>query len=108
MGSELATVLGLEVPVIVLIGERKLRLKEILALVPGAIIELQKSAEDELELLINNKRIGTGSAVKVGENFGIRMSRIGELAERIDAMGPGETGDEGTGGGEGEGGEAAA
>jgi flagellar motor switch protein FliN/FliY len=87
MASDLTAVLRLEVPVIVRLGERTLPLHEVIGLVPGAIIELPKGSEDELDLLVNNKQIGTGAAVKVGENFGIRINYIGDIRERIAALG---------------------
>jgi flagellar motor switch protein FliN len=87
MASELAAVLRLEVPVIVRLGERRMPLREVLALVPGSIIELPKSAEAELDLLVNNKQIGVGAAVKVGENFGLRITYLGDVRQRIQAMG---------------------
>lgn len=87
MGRELHAILKLKVPVIVRIGERRISMDDVLALGPGAILELPKSAEEELDLLVNNKMIGSGSAVKVGENFGLRISGIGTAAERIAALG---------------------
>lgn len=84
---DLKSLLRLEVPVIVRLGERSMTVKEVLGLVPGAIIELPKSAEAELDLLVNNKQIGMGAAVKVVENFGIRISFIGDLKQRIAALG---------------------
>lgn len=80
--------LKLEVPLIVRVGERVMKLADVLSLVPGTIIELTKSAEDELDLLVNNKRIGSGTAVKVGENFGIRISSVGDAASRLAAIAP--------------------
>ena len=44
------------------------------------------AADDELELLVNNKPIGAGTAVKVGENYGLRVTYVGDLQERIAAM----------------------
>jgi flagellar motor switch protein FliN/FliY len=85
--TDLSSALRLEVPVIVRLGERTLTLGEVIGLAPGAIIELPKTAEAELDLLVNNKQIGTGTAVKVGENFGLRISYIGDVRERIEAMG---------------------
>ena len=87
MASDLKAVLRLEVPVIVRLGERQLSLTEVVALVPGSIIQLPKNADEELDLLISNKQIGTGAAVKVGENFGIRIKYIGDIRERIAALG---------------------
>jgi flagellar motor switch protein FliN len=88
MASDLAGILSLEVPIIVVLAERLMHVNDITSLVPGAVIELSKSADDELSLLVNNKQIGTGTAVKVGENFGIRISYIGDLHERINALAP--------------------
>ncbi|TVQ32767.1 MAG: FliM/FliN family flagellar motor switch protein [Phycisphaeraceae bacterium] len=85
--SKLQAVLRLEVPIIVLVGERSLPIDSVLSLAPGSIIELPKGAEEELELLVNNKPIGVGIPVKVGENFGIRISHIGDARERLEAMG---------------------
>ncbi len=87
MATDIQTILRLSVPVIVQVGERRLRLDDVMALGPGAIVELTKSAEDELELLVNNKIIGKGVAVKVGENFGIRITSIGTPQDRVHAMG---------------------
>ena len=71
---------------IVQIALRSMTVQEVTALVPGAIIELPKPADDELELLVNNKPIGAGNAVKVGENYGLRVTYIGDLRDRIAAM----------------------
>ncbi|HMN41372.1 MAG TPA: FliM/FliN family flagellar motor C-terminal domain-containing protein [Phycisphaerales bacterium] len=87
MGSDLRAILSLEVPIIVLLGERSMRVSEVCALGPGAIVELPKGADEELTLLVNNKPVGTGQAVKVGENFGIKVSYMGDLRERIAALG---------------------
>jgi flagellar motor switch protein FliN/FliY len=85
----LAQILKLEVPIVVRVGERTMDVADVLGLVPGAIIELPKNAESELDLLVNNKAIGCGVAVKVGENFGLRLTYIGDVRARIDAMGSG-------------------
>ncbi len=86
MPTDIQTILKLEVPVIVQIGERHMALDDILALSPGAIVELNKSADDELPLLVNNKSVGTGTAVKVGEKFGIRIETVNSAEERVEAI----------------------
>jgi len=90
MAPNLSQILELDVPIIVRLGQREMNLGDVVAIIPGTIIELPKRAEEELELLVNNKIIGTGSAVKVGENFGIKISFVGDIKSRIEAMGPGE------------------
>ncbi len=86
MSTDLSTILKLSVPMIVQIGRRTTTLETILTLGPGAIIELNKSADAQLDLLVNNKPVGAGHAVKVGENFGIRIESIGSPKERVEAI----------------------
>jgi flagellar motor switch protein FliN/FliY len=85
--GELQRILRLQVPVIVKLAERKLMLSEVMRLGVGAIIEFIKSSEEPLELLINNKPIGVGEAVKVGENFGLRIKQIGDVKQVIASLG---------------------
>ncbi|MFA6044554.1 MAG: FliM/FliN family flagellar motor switch protein [Phycisphaerales bacterium] len=76
----------LEVPIVVILAERIMRVSEFMAIAPGAIVELPKTAEAELDLLVNNRVIGSGTAVKVGENFGLRISYVGDAATRLEAV----------------------
>lgn len=91
MTSLLRSILRLEVPLIVQIADRQMPLEEVTSLVPGAIIELPKLADDELEIFIGNKPIGAGRAVKVGENFGVRLTFVGDLKQRIEALAGGSS-----------------
>jgi flagellar motor switch protein FliN/FliY len=83
----LGRILRLEVPVVVKLAERKLLLSEVMRLGVGAIIEFVKSSNEPLELLINNKTIGVGETVKVGENFGLRITRIGDMKQVVQSLG---------------------
>lgn len=87
MTTDLKSILRLEVPVIVQIASRTMKVGEVAKLTPGAIVELPKLADKELDVLISNRRIGNGTAVKVGENFGIRITSVGNRRERVAALG---------------------
>ena len=87
MDDRISAILKIEVPIIVEIGHRDLPCGEVINLVPGAIIELPKQSDEELDLLVNNRAIGVGVAVKVGEHFGIQIAKLGGVEERIDALG---------------------
>ncbi len=76
----------IEVPFVVVLGERPIKLRDILTWVPGSIVELSKEADEELEIRINNKTIGNGTAVKVGKNFGVQVNYCGDPKQRIEAM----------------------
>ena len=79
-------ILSIPVPLIVKLADRRTGLEEVLRLSVGSIIEFRKNSDEQLELMINNKSIGVGYAVKVGENFGIRLTHIGDVRELLDAM----------------------
>jgi len=83
---ELSRIMRLSVPVIVKLAERRLNLQEVMRLGNGSIIEFFKSFDEPLELLINNKTIGQGEAVKVGENFGLRITHIGDVKSIIKSL----------------------
>lgn len=85
--GEVQRILRLKVPVIVKLAERRLMLSEVMRLGVGAILEFSKASDEPLELLINNKPIGIGEAVKVGENFGLRITQVGDMKQIVAAMG---------------------
>jgi flagellar motor switch protein FliN/FliY len=87
MAASLNSILKIEVPVIVQIASRVMPMKEVMSLEPGAIIELPKLADEELELEVGDKQIGLGLAVKVGENFGVRVTYVGDIRQRIANLG---------------------
>ena len=85
--EDVRRMLRLSVPVIVRLAERFMSVGEIMKVSPGSIIEFDKLGDSELDLMINNRVIGQGSAVKVGENFGLRIQAIGRVGDRIRSMG---------------------
>lgn len=84
---QLARLMRLRVPVIVQLAHRPMPISNVRSLSVGAILEFEKSVEDELDLLINNRLVGHGTCVKVGENFGLRITQICERVDRILSMG---------------------
>lgn len=88
--SDLRRIMKIEVPFVVVLGQRAIKVRDIMNWVPGSIVELAKEADEDLEIRINNKPVGTGAAVKVGENFGVQLNYIGDPKARIEAMGPAE------------------
>lgn len=82
-----ARILALTVPVTVKLADRPMSVESILELAIGTIVEFDVPFDSDLVLEVANHPIGTGQAVKIGENFGLRVSRIGTVPERISAMG---------------------
>jgi len=74
------------VPVTVTLAEREMTIESILEIAAGTILEFDIPFDSELTLNVANRSIGRGQAVKVGENFGLRVTYIEPVEERIDAM----------------------
>ncbi len=85
---ELERILRLRVPVIVQLATRHMPIAAVRDLSTGAIVEFDKSVDDALDLLVNNRLIGRGRCVKVGENFGLQITRICDAVDRVRSMGP--------------------
>ncbi len=87
--QEVSRILKLSVPVIVVLAEREMTVESILQITVGTIIEFDVPFDAEFPLRVSNQTIGRGQAVKVGENFGLRITRIDSVSHRIDALGNG-------------------
>lgn len=85
--QDLSRILGLVIPVSVILSQRDMNIEAVLKITVGTIIEFDMSFDAELSLQVSNQKIGKGQAVKVGENFGLRLTQINSVKARIDAMG---------------------
>jgi flagellar motor switch protein FliN/FliY len=86
---EIRRILDLSVPVSVVLAERDMTVKSVLAITVGTIIEFDVPFDADLTLQVGNHSIGSGQAVKAGENFGLRIIGIQDVHERIEALGGG-------------------
>jgi flagellar motor switch protein FliN/FliY len=65
------------------LGRSHKRIKEILELGPGSIIELNKLVGEPVDILVNGKFIAKGEVVVIDENFGVRITDIISSENRI-------------------------
>jgi flagellar motor switch protein FliN/FliY len=72
-----------ELPVSVSFGRAQLPLKDVLKLTTGSIVELNRTVEDPVELIINNCVIARGEVVMVEGNYGVRIQEILSRQERL-------------------------
>lgn len=79
--------LDVSLQVSVELGRTERQIKEILALVPGSVLELDRLAGDPLDVLINGKRIARAEVVVVDERFAIRITEILAPEDRIAGAG---------------------
>ncbi|NFS27813.1 flagellar motor switch phosphatase FliY [Clostridium botulinum] len=79
-------ILDVPLDISVVLGRTKKSIKDILNLSTGSLIELDKLAEEPVEILVNGKKIAYGEVVVVDENFGVRITSIVSNAERIKSL----------------------
>ena len=65
-----------DVKLTVEIGSTSLTLRELLALGESSVIELDRQANELLDVLVNGTLIGRGEVVMVGDHFGVRMTEL--------------------------------
>ncbi len=79
----LARLRSLPVQVSVRLAEKKITVSQLLGISSGVLISFPKSCEAQLDLYVNNARYCRGEAVKIGENFGLKINEVGTTEERV-------------------------
>ncbi len=65
------------------IGSTQLSLRELLALSESSVIELDRAANELLDVFVNGTLIGRGEVVTVGDRFGVRMTELVSPDKRV-------------------------
>lgn len=79
----------LEIPlnIKVYLGEATRTIQDILALIPGSIVEFERSVTNPIDIRLNGKLIARGEVVIVDEHFGVRITQIITPEDRLHKMG---------------------
>ena len=77
-------ILDVSVTLALEVGRARMPVRDLLALAPGAIVELDRLAGEPLVVLVNGVRIARGEVVVVNEKFGIRLTEVVSPTERIE------------------------
>jgi flagellar motor switch protein FliN len=73
---------GVELPVTLCFGRRRMRLRDVLELNAGSVIELDRQVEDPVELLLDGRVIARGEVVVVDGSYGLRVLEVVEGAKQ--------------------------
>ena len=77
---------NIDVGLTVEVGSTEIKIRDLLSLSEGSVIELDRLAGDPLDILVNGTMIAKGEVVMVGERFGIRFSEIVDPAKRVESL----------------------
>jgi len=65
------------------VGRATIKIKDLLRLTQGSVVELDRMAGEPLDLLINNTVVAQGEIVLVNDRYGIRLTRVVPANERV-------------------------
>lgn len=68
--------MGVKLQIRVLLGRTQLSLRDIAQLGSGAVVELDCSPDDPVEIMVNDRVIAHGEVVVVSGNYGVRITKI--------------------------------
>ena len=74
---------NIDVKLTVEVGWAEIKLRELLRINEGSVIELERLAGDPLDILANGTIIAKGEVVMIGERFGIRFTEVVDPKERV-------------------------
>ena len=77
---------NVEVQMTVEVGNTEIKIRDLLRLNEGAVIELDRVAGDPLDILVNGTMIAKGEIVMVGERFGVRFTEIVDPEKRVENL----------------------
>ena len=77
---------NVEVQMTVEVGNTEIKIRDLLRLNEGAVIELDRLAGDPLDILVNGTMIAKGEIVMVGERFGVRFTEIVDPEKRVENL----------------------
>ena len=86
MPKNIDLILDVPLELSVELGRTKKNIRDILALTKGSLIELNKLAEEPVDIYVNGKKIGYGEVVVVDENFGVKITEIASGEDRVKSL----------------------
>ncbi|MFK7739080.1 MAG: flagellar motor switch protein FliN [Planctomycetota bacterium] len=84
--QNLDLLLDVEIPISVEVGRAQMSLEDVLKLVPGSVIALDKKAEEPVDLRVNGKLVARGEVVLVDDVYGLRVTQIVDAAGRLESL----------------------
>jgi flagellar motor switch protein FliN len=66
----------LTLPIAIELGRTTMSVQDILQLGRGSVVQLDRLAGEPIDIYVSDKRFAEGEVVVLGENFGVRVTRI--------------------------------
>jgi flagellar motor switch protein FliN len=76
-------ILDIDLPVVVRFGRTELPIRALTRIGPGSVIDLGRSPDDPVELLVSDRVVAHGEVVIVGGNYGIRILDVASPSDGL-------------------------
>ena len=86
MNEKISRVLDIPIEITAILGRTKMSLNEILELGRGSLIELDTLENQEVEILVNGKKVAYGQVVSSNQNFGIKITEVLEPEDLVNSL----------------------
>jgi len=80
---QLDLIQNVAVSVSVEVGRASLRIRDLLRLSQGSVVELDRIAGEPVDVCVNNTVIARGEVVLVNERYGIRLTQVVDAEDRV-------------------------
>ena len=74
---------NIPVTISVEVGRTSLKIRDLMRLTQGSVVELDRLAGEPLDLLVNNTLVAQGEVVLVNERYGVRLTSVIPTADRV-------------------------
>ena len=68
------------------VGRAQIKIRDLMRLTQGSVVELDRIAGEPLDLLVNNTVVAQGEIVLVNDRYGVRLTRVAPAAERMENL----------------------
>ena len=68
------------------VGRAVIKIRDLMRLTQGSVVELDRIAGEPLDLLVNNTVVAQGEVVLVNDRYGIRLTRVVPASERMNNL----------------------
>ena len=82
-GANLDVVLDIPVTLSMEVGRRRMTIRDLLKLSQGSVLELDRDVGAPMDVMVNGTLIAQGEVVVVNDRFGIRLTDVVSMRERV-------------------------
>lgn len=86
MNEKISRILDIPIEITAVLGRTRMPLNEILELGKGSLVELDTLENQEVEILVNGKKVAYGQVVIAQQNFGIKITSVLESEELVNSL----------------------